>query len=237
MNHTKSTITRLVRRVLCVFVVLFSERCGKSLAQDASLLLVPPPAPKQKVGLTLENSSFMYRKLPPEAELRELQLNDIITVLVDYKSALQSDGDANSKRTASFNAVLSDWLRFDGKNILPAPQSNGDPKVTGSVTSQFKTQADIQQKDALTFKIACHVVDIRPNGNLVLDGRSEVQNDDEVWEQSLTGIVRRQSIGPDRTVRSDDIAERRIRIRKKGFVHDGTNRGWLVKWYDEVKPF
>jgi flagellar L-ring protein precursor FlgH len=201
------------------------------------LLLVPPLAPKQNVGLRLDNSSFMYRKLPPESEQRELQLNDIITVLVDYKSALQSDGDANSKKTASFNAVLSDWLKFDGKNILPAPQNNGDPKVSGAVTSQFKTQADVKQKDALTFKIATSVVDIRPNGNLVIEGRSEVQNDDEVWEQSLTGVLRRQSIGPDRTVRSDDIAERRIRIRKKGFVHDGTNRGWLVKWYDEVKPF
>jgi flagellar L-ring protein precursor FlgH len=179
----------------------------------------------------------MYRKLPPESEQRELQLNDIITVLVDYRSMLQSAGDANSKKTASFNAVLSDWLKFDGKNILPAPQNNGDPRISGALTSQFKTQADIQQNDALTFKIATSVVDIRPNGNLVIEGRSEVQSDDEVWEQSLTGVLRRQSIGPDRTVRSDDIAERRIRIRKKGFVHDGTNRGWLVKWYDEVKPF
>jgi flagellar L-ring protein FlgH len=237
MNHTKSSIMRLTRRVLCVVVVLFSEQCGKALAQDASLLLVPPVGPKQKVGLTLENSSFIYRKLPPEAELRELQLNDIITVLVDYKSALQSGGDANSKKTASFNAVLSDWLKFDGKNILPAPQSNGDPKITGALTSQFKTQADIQQKDALTFKIAASVVDIRPNGNLVIEARSEIQNDDEVWEKSLTGVVRRQSIGPDRTVRYDDVAEGRIRNRKKGFIHDGTNRGWLVKWYDEVKPF
>jgi flagellar L-ring protein precursor FlgH len=237
MNHTKSSTIRLARRVLCVVVVLFSEQCGEALAQDASLLLVPPVGPKQKVGLTLENSSFIYRKLPPEAELRELQLNDIITVLVDYKSALQSGGDANSKKTASFNAVLSDWLKFDGKNILPAPQNNGDPKITGALTSQFKTQADIQQKDALTFKIAASVVDIRPNGNLVIEARSEIQNDDEVWEKSLTGVVRRQSIGPDRTVRYDDVAEGRIRNRKKGFIHDGTNRGWLVKWYDEVKPF
>src|ERR1700704_4467161 len=178
MNHRKSSIMRLARRVLCVVVVLFSEQCGKALAQDASLLLVPPVGPKQKVGLTLENSSFIYRKLPPEAELRELQLNDIITVLVDYKSALQSGGDANSKKTASFNAVLSDWLKFDGKNILPAPQNNGDPRINGAVTSQFKTQADVKQQDALTFKIATSVVDIRPNGNLVIEGRSEVQSDD-----------------------------------------------------------
>jgi flagellar L-ring protein FlgH len=233
---------RLCLRPVRVFsvasgVVLGSLLVEVAKAQDASLLLVPPVGPKQRVGLTLENSSFMFRKLPPESEQRELQLNDIITVVVDYKSAMQSLGDANSKKTANFNAVLSDWLKFDGKNILPAPQSNGDPTVAGALTSQFKTQADIKQNDALTFKIATSVVDIRPNGNLVIEGRSEVQNDDEVWEQSLTGVLRRTSIGPDRTVRSDDIAERRIRIRKKGFIHDGTNRGWLVKWYDEVKPF
>ncbi len=75
---------------------------GRS-AQDASLLLVPPLAPKQKGPLTLENSSFMYRKLPPEAEQRELQLNDIITVLVDYRSSMLSEGDAEqqAKRPAS----------------------------------------------------------------------------------------------------------------------------------------
>jgi flagellar L-ring protein precursor FlgH len=237
MAAAKSSLIFLVRRALCVVVVLFSGLCSKAFAQDASLLLVAPTSPKQKVGLSLENSSFMYRRLPPEAEQRELQLNDIIKVVVDYKSALQSLGDANSKKTADIAGVLSDWLKFTGKDIIPAPQAHGDPKIAGALNSEFKTQADIQQKDALTFIIAASVVDIRPNGNLVIEARSEIQNDDEIWEQSLTGVVRRQSIGPDRTVRGDDVAERRIRIRKKGFVHDATNRGWLVRWYDEVKPF
>ena len=71
----------------------------------------------------------------------------------------------------------------------------------------------------------------------MIEARTEIQNDDEVWEKSLTGVVRRQSIGPDRTVRYDDVAEGRIRNRKKGFVHDATDRGWLTRWYDQVKPF
>jgi flagellar L-ring protein FlgH len=209
---------------------------GAAAAQDASLLAAPAIA-DPKAPLTLDNSSFMYRKLPPEAEHRELQLHDIVTVLVDYKSQLQSDGDANSKKTATFSAVLSDWLKFDGKNLIPAPQNNGDPKIAGNLTSQYKTEADLKQNDALTFKIACHVVDVRPNGNLVLDGRRIVRIDDEMWEQALTGEVRRQSIGPDRTVRIDDVALPNISVRKKGFVHDGINRGWFTKWYDEWKPF
>lgn len=247
MSNQHNTIDFLAALRLCVRhvhpaffgigILLASSFHDSANGQDASLLLAPPVPPKQKAPLSLENSSFIYRKLPPEAEQRELQLNDIIKVVVDYKSALTSDGDANSKKTASFNAVLSDWLKFDGKNILPAAQAHGDPTVNGSLTSQYKTQADVKQNDALTFTIAVRVVDIRPNGNLVIEGTSEVQNDDEVWEQSLTGVVRRQSIGPDRTVRGDDVSERRIRIRKKGFVHDASERGWFTKWYDQVKPF
>src|SRR3954464_12909996 len=162
---------RCVRPLRIAFVasalVLGSSLVEVVKAQDASLLLVPPVGPKQKPGLSLENSSFMYRKLPPEAEQRELQLNDIITVLVDYKSSMLSAGDANAKRTTSLNAVLSDWLKFDGKNLSPAPMSHGDPRIAGQLDSQFKTQSDMTLKDSLTFRIGTKVVDIRPNGNLV----------------------------------------------------------------------
>jgi flagellar L-ring protein precursor FlgH len=208
-----------------------------AFGQDASLLLVPPTGMQQPGALVQANCDFMYRRLPPEAEQRELQINDIVTVLVDYRSSMLSESDAKSKSNDFYNMVVSDWLKFDGKNLSPAPLNNGDLRIRGQLDSQYKTEADLTARDALTFRIAANVVDIRPNGNLVLEARNEVQHDDEVWEQSITGVVRRQSIGPDRTVRSDQIAESRIRIRKKGFVKDGTNRGWFTKWYDCWKPF
>jgi flagellar L-ring protein FlgH len=223
--------------VLCVVVVLIDGAFQQAQAQDASLLLAPPAGTQQKAPTTLENSSFMYRKLPPEAEQRELKINDIVTVLVDYRSSMLSEGDANAKRTTSLNAVLSDWLKFDGKDIFPTPMSRGDPRIKGQLDSQFKTQADTTTKDSLTFRIGAQVVDIRPNGNLVIEARREIQINDEVWMQSLTGVVRRQSIGPDRTVRSDEVAELRIEKREKGFVRESYERGWFTKWYDKWKPF
>ena len=111
-------------RVLCALVVLICAGTDAAVAQDASLLL-SPPAQKEADQLTLENSSFMYRKLPPEAELRELQINDIVTVLVDYRSSMMSEGDAEARETASLNAVLGSWLAFDGKDIFPAATSAG----------------------------------------------------------------------------------------------------------------
>jgi flagellar L-ring protein precursor FlgH len=205
-------------------------------AQDASLLLVPP-AQKQEGQATLENSSFMYRKLPPEAEQRELQINDLVTVLVDYRSSMISEGDAEARKVASINAVLSNWLKFDGNDIFPAPQSRGDPRVSGSVNSQFRAESEMELRDALMFKIAAAVVDIRPNGNLVIEARREIRINEEVWIQSLTGVISRKSIGPDRTVTSDQVHELRIEKRERGFVNDSYSRGWLGRWYDKWKPF
>jgi len=233
--------------VLCVAVVVSCGTTSRLRAQDATLPPLPqsqqqsqqpqPQQPQLPVPTTLENSSFMYRKLPPEAEFRELQINDIVTVLVDHRSSMISEGDAESRRNLSLNAVLADWLAFDGKDIYPAPQERGNPRINGSLQSQYRTESEMELRDSLTFRIAAAVVDIRPNGNLVIEARKEIRINEEVWMQSLTGVVRRQSIGPDRTVRSDEVAELRIEKRERGFVNDAYTRGWFTRWYDTWKPF
>jgi flagellar L-ring protein precursor FlgH len=217
-------------------VTLIAVLVSFAHGQDASLLLVPPRQ-AEAGGSTLENSSFMYRKLPPEAEQRELAINDIITVLVDYRSSMISEGDAEARRNLSLNAVLADWLAFDGKDIFPAPQERGNPRINGSLQSQYRTESEMELRDALTFRIAAAVVDIRPNGNLVIEARRKIEINEEVWMQSLTGVVRRQSIGPDRTVRSDEVSELSIKKSERGFVNDAYSRGWFTRWYDKWKPF
>jgi flagellar L-ring protein FlgH len=150
---------------------------------------------------------------------------------------MTSEGDAESRKNSNFNAVLSQWLAFDGKDLFDAPLRRGAPGAIGTLNTQYRTTSDMELRDAMTFRIAAEVVDIRPNGNLVIEARREIRNNDEVWLQSLTGVVRRQSIGPDRTVRSDEVAELRIDKRERGFINDSYRRGWLVEWWGTWKPF
>jgi flagellar L-ring protein precursor FlgH len=238
MRHPKHDLTfysRLAAATLLAIVGL-ARGVERAAAQDASLLLVAPVSEKS-ASLTLENSSFMFQPVPPEAELRELKVNDIITVLVDYRSSMISEGDAENRKTSNINAVLSEWLKFDGKDLFPAPQSRGDPAISGALTSQFRAESEVELRDALTFRIAASIVDIHPNGNLVIEAHRTITINEEVWQQSLTGIVRRSSIGQDRTVRSDEVAELRIDKREMGFIRDSYSRGWFHKWYDKWKPF
>lgn len=228
------------RFVVCVAAVALATagQCDV-LAQDASLLLRPakPRSAKGAAGLTLENSSFLFRELPPESRPRQLQVNDIIIILVDYRTRLLSEGDAQSRKTASLNAVLTDWIRLRSGDLKPAPQSDGDPTVAGSINSLYRAQSDIESRDSLTFRIAAKIVDIRPNGNLVIEAHQTIQVNDEKWKVSLTGVVRRESIQADRTVSSDSVWGMEIKKDEKGQVKDGYARGWLKRIYDRFHAF
>ena len=81
------------------------------------------------------------------------------------------------------------------------------------------------------------VVDIRPNGNLVLEARKTFQLEDDAWEYSLTGILRVEDILANNTALSENIALLNIYKRRRGKVHNSTRRAWGVKLYDIIFPF
>ncbi len=208
------------------------------VAQDGSLFHHPVQT-KQGTppGLSLQNTSFLYRELPPEARPRELQINDIVTVLVDFQSRFLSEADAQSRKRANLTAVLADWVKIDGGALKPAPQNDGDPTISGTLNSQYRVQSDVELSDALSFRMAAKIVDIRPNGNLVIEGHQTIRNNEERWRISLTGVVRREAIQADRTVSSDAIYDFDVDKEEIGQVRDGYARGWLSQWYDRYKPF
>ncbi len=232
-NVGRGAVPRHLLPIAWLFAMLSAGQVAHG--QDASLLLYP--AQSTQTGLTLENSSFLYRELPPEARPRELEVNDIITVLVDYRTRFLSEGDAESRKTAFLNATLKNWLKLSNGTLGPAGQRDGDPKVNGTLTSQYRAESDIETRDSLTFRIAAKIVDIRPNGNLVLEAHQKIRVNEEEWRISLTGIVRRESIQADRTVTSDAVTELVISKDEKGQVHDGYARGWLKQLYDKFHFF
>jgi flagellar L-ring protein precursor FlgH len=206
----------------------------RAAAQDSSLMLatVPEEVPG---ATTLQNSSFIFQTLPPEAVLRPLEKESIITVLVDYRSVMQSEGSGETRRIGTYNSQLQNWLAFDGKDIFRAPQRRGDPTIQGQLNSQYRAESDLEQREALTVAVAAKVVDIRPNGNLVIEGRRRIRINEEVWNTYLTGTVPRQAIGPDWTVRDNLIDGLRIEKFEEGAVRDGYARGWLGRWYGKTK--
>jgi flagellar L-ring protein precursor FlgH len=202
-------------------------------AQTSSLYQRDLPVQGGRV-LTLPNSSFLYQAPPMSKELRR---HDIITVLVDEKSQVISEDEFQRKKNASIKAVLTDWVSLSKFFLKPARQSDGNPAVAGTTESQLKAEGDLERRDGMKFFIAAKIVDIRRNGNLVLEAHRQIRNNDEVWEFSLTGIIRQEDVLPDNTVLSRNIVELHIYKRERGHVRDAVKRNWGTKLLDMLKPF
>jgi flagellar L-ring protein precursor FlgH len=201
-------------------------------AQSSSLM----GNPDQRRPLSLGDVSWTYQA--PEAK-REIRLNDLITVNVNEKATVIAGGKIDQQRQAEGNWTLKSWIvpMKGNLGVVPDPQTNGSPNIDGTVNNTYRANADLQSKESLTLKLACHVVDIRPNGTLVLEGRRTIAVNDQNWEVSLSGSIRTEDVQPNNNVSSENVADLRLVKRETGQVRDGYKRGFITTFLDKYAPF
>jgi flagellar L-ring protein precursor FlgH len=182
----------------------------------------------------LNGASWTFQ---PPLPIRTFQKNDLITIRVDEITRVMADGAAESRKRTLYEAILTDWIRLKDFRLQPDPQGNGDPAVAAESNSNFRAEASVDSRESMTFNIAATVVDIRPNGMLVIEARKAIRVNDNLWETSLSGMCRAQDIGPDNVVLSKDVLELEIRKEDQGHLRDGYKRGWLQRLIDRYGPF
>jgi flagellar L-ring protein FlgH len=196
--------------------------------------MLPVPTVPQANLLGLQ-TSWTYT---PPASSRAFKLHDIVSVRIEEASTSLALGNATSRKTTSYDAVLRDWVRLVGLDtIKPAPQADGDPRVQSIQNEVYRGDSTIRTSQSMTTNIAAEIVDIRPNGQIVLSARKTITENDNTFEWSLTGICRGQDILPDNTILSRNLIEASINKQERGHVRDGYSRGWLTKFIAFIKPF
>ena len=101
----------------------------------------------------------------------------------------------------------------------------------------FEGEGDYARKDALADRITARVVDVKPNGNLVLEARKFVQNDDEKLELVLTGYCRAEDVTADNSVLSTQMYNLDLRKQHSGELRRASKKGLLTKLLDFVFNF
>jgi flagellar L-ring protein precursor FlgH len=215
-------------------VVVAIAVAGDSAAQNSSIFERELPLEGQ-APIMLDGGSWTYTSptLP-----RRIAVHDRVTIRVDELASMTQEGDVQQRRTAQYNAVLKDWISLIGlKAIKPNVQADGDQTIQGQLQQIYRAQGDIEARESLALNIACTVADIRPNGDLVLEGHKQIRINENAWEVSLTGVCRHQDVGPDNVILSRNIADLKLDKREHGQARDGYKRGWLVRLLDEFAPF
>jgi flagellar L-ring protein precursor FlgH len=174
----------------------------------------------------------------PQQKPRVVKKHDLVTIIVREESQSSSQGTTDLKRNTDLNAQVDAWVSLNLKKLaLDAHAPGTAPQIKGEFSRDFKGDASVDRTDTFTARIGAEVMDVKPNGTIVLQAHKHIKSDEEEQEFTLTGTCRAEDIGPDNTVLSNTLNDLDVRKNVKGAAKDTTKRGWITRLLDWGNPF
>ncbi|HEY3242049.1 MAG TPA: flagellar basal body L-ring protein FlgH [Phycisphaerae bacterium] len=193
---------------------------------------LPPPGGPAYTALL--RTSLIALTMPAP---KKFKTHDLITIIVREQHKFESDGDSQIKNKFDAKSELDAFIKFTGGGVGAADFRRGKPNIDYSLNTDNKDEARQKREDTLTTRITAEIIDIKPNGNLVLSAQKTITYDEETSALTLTGTCRSGDVTPDNTILSTQVADMALAVENHGAVKDGTKRGWFTKLFGTVKPF
>ena len=164
------------------------------------------------------------------------QIGDILTITIDEDSEVEKktsrDQKKDTTRTSTFNGELGISTKHEG--LL---QRIPGLTMSGTSSNELKGKADYKDERTFTDSITVVVIDILPNGNLVVLGTRDRNIVGDIQVVEVSGIVRPSDIAFDNTVASKRVANFRIVAKNGGPSELYNQQGWLGNIFDILWPF
>jgi flagellar L-ring protein precursor FlgH len=163
---------------------------------------------------------------------RNFQVGDVITVLLNESTQAARTQNANVSRESS-NDVAPRGLQNYGTGL--GGLMGGLNMLGGKINNKGTGAAD--QQASLSGSVAVAVVEVMPNGNLVLRGEKQLALTEGSEIIQVAGIIRPEDVAPNNTVQSRRLANAQIAYRGAGDLANATRAGWGTSALMKLWPF
>ena len=159
------------------------------------------------------------------------KIGDILTINITEDSKVDKKGKRDLKKETNRSSAFGGKLGINGVPAMPGFT------MSAETSNGLKSKADFKDERSFVDSITVVVVDILPNGHLVVMGtrNRDIAGDIQIIEAS--GIVRVNDIMFDNTIKSEQVADFRIVVRNEGVSEPYTKPGWLGRIMDILWPF
>lgn len=201
----------------------------------------PIGIPQDSNGTAMPSESLtgysMYVITPPPP--RRLALHDLVTIIVNETSRSERSQSLETESDYSANVELTRFLDLaeliEGR--LQPGEARTDDLLDIDATQEFTGEGDYERTDRLTARVQAEVIDIKPNGVLVLEARTTIQTDEEIQVFVLSGNCRSDDVTEQNTVQSGQLHNLSIVTKNEGEVRDAAHKGWIPRALEAIFAF
>ncbi|MEO0681651.1 MAG: flagellar basal body L-ring protein FlgH [Pseudomonadota bacterium] len=202
-------------------------------ARRVALATPRPPSPGS------ENAIASLWRSGPESlfgDRRAQSLGDILTVVIAIDDQAEISNGSQRSRSSSEDMGVS--ALFGVPSLVDgALDVDLNPAVGVTGNSSTNGQGAVSRNEQITLRIAATVVDVLPNGHLVVAGNQEVRVNFELRDLQVAGIVRPEDISRRNEITYDKMAEARIAYGGRGQITDVQQPRYGQQVLDVVLPF
>ncbi len=225
----------LLLTVYCILPTAFCGCSGLKEARDIKNSPMPPRYVEDKVKESYSGDGSLYSdRATLYEDLRARRLNDIVTILISETTNASKKATTNDSRTSTVNDSINSMMGIPANQMLTKNLQAG---INATGATAFAGEGDTASATTFTDTISAKVVEVLPNGNLVLESRKEriINNDKEIIV--IRGIIRPEDVSPTNTISSGQVADAKIYLVGEGVLADKQSQGWMVKVLDQIWPF
>lgn len=181
----------------------------------------------------------MFAIAPPEP--RTFQRHDLIQVIVREQTQARSSHELDLDKRFRLEGSIPrspSWSLTDLLQLqLAAGRTTDRPELRADFRNRFEGDGDFRRRDDLTARITAEVIEVLPNGNLILEARSKIKIDKEEAIMRVTGVCRPEDVTSTNTILSNQIHNLNINREHAGELRKTNQKGIITQVLDTLFAF
>lgn len=165
-------------------------------------------------------------------DAKAMRLHDVVSVIVTESLAASTDGQVKNSRSS--NASSSITALFGALKTSNAMQNLLNQNSASGLTAQGQSTTN----SSLVTTFGAEVVDVLPNGMLVVQATRQLTFSQQTQLIKLRGLVRPEDVSAQNQVLSTAMTDLELEVTGKGIVNDSTYRqNPLVRFLERMIVF
>ncbi len=219
--------------------VLYALACAvgpaaMNAAPAAPPMPVPPPVVEERAVGSLW-SDVGSRVMVGDNNARAV--GDLVTINIDESIVTQLGADTQTGRATNTEFAITSLLGLETSLTKTNPNMGGKIGIGGGSDSSLTGSGVTSRNGTMQTTLTSTVMQVLPNGNIILLGRKQVGVNNETQYVTLRAVARPRDINLDNTIQSFRLADVQVEVTGGGVLANQQHQGWLTTVTNVISPF